>query len=315
MKNEKNRQNNEFGLTGHSNSRLASQHLGNLIKNITVSFDRITAVGAFIPERELWVKKHLETNAQINLRDTGFDRFICHALNNKVYVEYDKKKAQAMGRSEIRVEFNPNELSEEEIQFIQFIFLDNMRNKDFSRIDLAFDVPADLQTYFIMSDKNVKKTVFYGRDDKPETKYFGVRDSDRYIRIYNKKKQLRDVKEEEIQHDHLWRIEFELKRSMTNKWDKCFDDLHILQPDYDSIDDFEERAKIYYLINEQSAWGQISKNTKTKYRKKIKQLSAVNMSDDLREVLNEQHQKLSEELKKYIAISHHDKMYDFDFGH
>lgn len=315
MKNEKNRQNNEFGLTGHSNSRLASQHLGNLIKNITVSFDRITVVGAFIPERELWVKKHLETNAQINLRDTGFDRFICHALNNKVYVEYDKKKAQAMGRSEIRVEFNPNELSEEEIQFIQFIFLDNMRNKDFSRIDLAFDVPADLQTYFIMSDKNVKKTVFYGRDDKPETKYFGVRDSDRYIRIYNKKKQLRDVKEEEIQHDHLWRIEFELKRSMTNKWDKCFDDLHILQPDYDSIDDFEERAKIYYLINEQSAWGQISKNTKTKYRKKIKQLSAVNMSDDLREVLSDQYQKLSEELQGYIAMSHHDKLYNFDFGH
>lgn len=314
MENEENRQNNEFGLTGHSNSRLASQHLGNLIKNISVSFDRITVVGAFIPDREMWVKKHLETNAQINLRDTGFDRFICHALNNKVYVEYDKKKAQAMGRSEIRVEFNPNELSEEEIQFIQFIFLDNMRNKDFSRIDLAFDVPADLQSYFIMSDKSVKKTVFYGRDDKPETKYFGVRDSDRYIRIYNKKKQLRDVKEEEIEHEHLWRIEFELKRSMTNKWDKCFDDLHILQPDYYSIDNFEERAKIYYLINEQSAWGQISKNTKTKYRKKIKELSPLNMSDDLRKVLNEKHQKLSEELQDYIAISHHDKMYDFDFG-
>lgn len=315
MKSEENGKNIEMGLTGHSNSRLASQHLGNLIKNITVSFDRITVVGAFIPEREKWVKKHLETNSQIDLRDTGFDRFKCHALKNKVYVEYNRKQAQAMGRSEIRVEFNPNELSEEEKQFIQFIFLDNMRNKDFSRIDLAFDVPVDLQTYFIMSDKAVKKTIFYGRDDKPETKYFGVRDSERYIRIYNKKKQLRDIKEEEIEHDHLWRIEFELKRSMTNKWDKCFDDLHILQPDYYSIDDFEERAKIYYLINEQSAWGQISKNTKTKYRKKMKELSSVNMSDDLRKVLSKQHQKLSEELQGYIAMSHHDKLYDFDFGH
>jgi DNA relaxase NicK len=36
-----------------------------------------------------------------------------------------------------------------------------------------------------MTDKAVKKTVFYGRDGKPETKYFGVRDSDRFIRIYN----------------------------------------------------------------------------------------------------------------------------------
>src|SRR5699024_8296064 len=315
MENGRNRQDNEFGLTGHSNSRLSSQQPGNWSEEIAVSFDRITVVGAFIPEREKWVKKHLETNNQIDLRDTGYDRFKCHALKNKVYVEYNRKQAQAMGRSEIRVEFNPNELSEEEKQFIQFIFLDNMRNKDNSRIDLAFDVPADLQTYFIMSDKGVKKTIFYGRDDKPETKYFGVRDSERYIRIYNKKKQLRDVKEEEIEHDHLWRIEFELKRSMTNKWDKCFDDLHILQPDYLAVENFEERAKIYYLMNEQSAWGEISKNTKTRYRKKMKELSAVNMSDDLRKVLSEKHEELSEELKQYIAISHHDKMYDFDFGH
>lgn len=315
MENGKNRRDNEFGLTGYSNSRLSSQQLGNWFEEIEVSFDRITVVGAFIPEREKWVKKHLETNNQIDLRDTGYDRFKCHALKNKVYVEYNRKQAQAMGRSEIRVEFNPNELSEEEKQFIQFIFLDNMRNKDFSRIDLAFDVPADLQAYFIMSDKGVKKTIFYGRDDKPETKYFGVRDSERYIRIYNKKKQLRDVKEEEIEHDHLWRIEFELKRSMTNKWDKCFDDLHILKPDYLLVENFEERAKIYYLMNEQSAWGEISKNTKTKYRRKMKELSAVNMSDDLRKVLSDQHQKLSEELQGYIAISHHDKLYDFDFGH
>lgn len=199
-----------------------------------------------IPQREQWVKKHIETNNQIDLRDTGYDRFKCHALKNKVYVEYNRKQAQAMGRSEIRVEFNPNELNEEEMQFIQFIFLDNMRNKHFSRIDLAFDVPVDLEEYYVMSDKSVKQTVFYGRDNKAETKYFGVRDSERYIRIYNKKKQLRDVKEEEIEHDHLWRIEFELKRSMTNKWDKCFDDLHILQPDYLSIEVLKNKQK--YII-------------------------------------------------------------------
>src|SRR5690625_4520771 len=314
MENGKNRQDNEFGLTGHSNSRLSVAQLV-LLQNISVSFDRITVVGALIPEREKWVKKHLETNNQIDLRDTGYDRFKCHALKNKVYVEYNRKQAQAMGRSEIRVEFNPNELSEEEIQFIQFIFLDNMRNKDFSRIDLAFDVPVNLEEFYVMSDKSVKQTVFYGRDNKPETKYFGVRDSERYIRIYNKKKQLRDVKEEEIEYDHLWRIEFELKRSMTNKWDKCFDDLHILQPDYLSLESFEEQAKIYYLMNEISAWSKIERTTKYRYKKRIKEISEVNLSDDLREVLSGQHQKLSEELQGYIAISHHDKMYDFDFGH
>ena len=172
----------EMGLTGHSNSRLSGyfeRHIG----NIDVSFDRITIVGAFIPEREQWVKKHLETNPQVNLRDTGFDRFICHAFNNKVYVEYDRKKAQAMKRSEIRVEFNPNELSEDEKQLIQFIFLDNMRNKDFSRIDLAFDLKMDLAKYYAMTDKSLKRTIFFGRDTSVETKYFGVRDSERYLSL------------------------------------------------------------------------------------------------------------------------------------
>lgn len=310
MENEKNRQNNEIGLTGHSNSRLSVAQL----QQIAVSLDRITVVGNLISERETWVKHHVETNTRINVRDSGFDRFKCHALENRVYVEYNRKQAQAMGRSEIRVEFNPNELTEEEIKFIQFIFLDNMRTKDFSRIDLAFDMPIDLSDYFIMSDKAIKKTIFYGRDDKPETKYFGVRDSERYIRIYNKKKQLSEVKEKEIEDEHLWRIEFELKRSMTNKWDKCFDDLHILQPDYLSLEEFEEQAKIYYLINEQSAWSKMSRWTKYRYKKKIKEISDVDLTDDLRKVLSEQHQKLSEELKNYIAISHHDKLYDFDFG-
>ena len=75
MNNEENRQNNEFGLTGHSNSRLSVHTVTQNLK-INVSFDKITVVGAFIPEREKWVKKHLETNVQINLSNTGFDRFI-----------------------------------------------------------------------------------------------------------------------------------------------------------------------------------------------------------------------------------------------
>lgn len=315
MKNEKNRQNNEFGLTGHSNSRLTAQGHVHLPEKISVSFDRITVVGALIPERERWVKKHLETNVQINLRDTGFDRFVCHALDNKVYAEYDKKKAQAMGRSEIRVEFNPNELSEDEKQFVQFMFLDNMRNKDFSRIDLAFDISLDLNEYYVMSDKSLKKTIFYGRDDKPETKYFGVRDSERYIRIYNKKRQLSEVKQEEISDDHLWRIEFELKRSMTNKWDKCLDDIHIIMPAWETVENISTRAMVYLLLNEEHQWAELERKTKYKYKKLLKEISDVNIVDDLQKVLSEKHQQLSEELKQYIAISHHDKMYDFDFGH
>ena len=314
MGNEKNRQKSEIELTGHSNSRL-SVPFERQIENIGVSFDRITVVGGFIQNRENWVKEKLESLASFDLRDVGFDRFKCHGLENRVFVEYNRKQAQAMGRSEIRVEFNPNELNEQEKQIIQYVFLDNMRDKHYSRIDLAFDVPVDLQDYFVMSDKSLKKTIFYGRDDKPETKYFGVRDSERYIRIYNKKKQLSEVKEKEITEEHLWRIEFELKRSMTDKWDKCFDDLHILQPAWQTIEKDNTRAMVYMLMNEQGEWGKLARKTKYKYKNLIKEISDVDISDVLKKVLNGQHKKLSEELKGYTALSYHDKLYNFDFGH
>ncbi|MCY7001193.1 replication initiation factor domain-containing protein, partial [Staphylococcus aureus] len=89
-----------------------------------------------------------------------------------------------------------------------------MEDDGFTRLDLAFDFEDDLSDYYAMTDKSVKKTIFYGRNGKPETKYFGVRDSDRFIRIYNKKQERKDNADIEIISEHLWRVEIELKRDM-----------------------------------------------------------------------------------------------------
>src|SRR5699024_10220045 len=117
---------------------------------MSVVFDRITAVGYLIEGRERQLKKYAERDPRINVRDTGFDKFKAHDLDNKVYVEYDRRLAKQLNRSEVRVEFNPSKLSDEEKDFIQFVFLDNMRGKEFSRIDLAFDLPINLADFYIM---------------------------------------------------------------------------------------------------------------------------------------------------------------------
>lgn len=312
MENGQNQQELTRESTGYSNSRSASQKRG-IHKDIAVSFDMITVVGGMIPKREYFIKKAIENNPGINTWDTGFDRFKCSVFNNKVYVDYNRRQAEAIGRSEMRVEFNPNELNDHEKALVKYLFLDNMRNKDFSRIDLAFDVKEDLANYYSMCDRGIKQTYFYGIDGKVETKYFGVRGSERYIRIYNKKKQLKEVKEKEVPDENLWRIEFELKRSRTNDWYKCFDDIHILQPAWSTIEKDNTRAMIYMLLNENGEWGKLNKNTKTKYRKLIKEISDVDLTDDLRIVLNENYKNLNDELRDYIEISHHDKLYNFEF--
>src|SRR5699024_2252081 len=112
----------------------------------------------------------------------------------------------------------------------------------------------------------------------------------------------------------LWRIEFELQRSMTANWDKCFDDLHVLQPDWKSIKNFSVRAKIYYLIKQQSAWSENHKNSKVKCRERLKEIQDRKLSDISRETLNNSTAKLRAELENYIATSHHDKLYKFDLG-
>ncbi|MDZ5784613.1 replication initiation factor domain-containing protein [Marinococcus luteus] len=63
------------------------------------------------------------------------------------------------------------------------------------------------------SETRWKSTVFYGLDHRSETKYFGVRDSQRYIRLYDKKQERKDNEDEEMEAADLGRLEFELKRA------------------------------------------------------------------------------------------------------
>src|SRR5690625_7830175 len=82
----KNNEINYFGLTGLSNSRLSVTSVTQNEK-ISVVFDRITVVGYLIEGRERQLKNYVERDPRINLRDTGFDKFKAHALDNKVRSE------------------------------------------------------------------------------------------------------------------------------------------------------------------------------------------------------------------------------------
>src|SRR5699024_8154519 len=130
-------------------------------------------------------------------------KFKAKALQEKVYIEYDKVKADSWDRRNMRIEFNPNKLTRDEMIWLKQNIISYMEDDGFTRLDLAFDFEDDLSDYYAMSDKAVKKTVFYGRNGKLEKKYFGVRDSNRLIRIYNKKQDLKDIAVAEVISEHL----------------------------------------------------------------------------------------------------------------
>ena len=283
-----------FSKTGYSNSRLDAHTV--CISDPKLSFDAMTIVGNLNRDNAQALSKFMSVEPQIRLWDILQTKFKAKALQEKVYIEYDKVKADTWDRRNMRVEFNPNKLTHEEMLWLKQNIIDYMEDDGFTRLDLAFDFEIDLSDYYAMTDKAVKKTVFYGRNGKPETKYFGVRDSDRFIRIYNKKQERKDNADVEVMSEYLWRVEIELKRDMVDYWNDCFNDLHILKPDWTAPEKVKEQAMIYMLLHEEDAWGKLERHAKYKYKNLIKEISPVDLTDFMKSTLKANEKQLQKQI-------------------
>lgn len=281
--------------TGYSNSRLGGNFC--TTPQPELNFDAMTIVGNLNKNNAQKLSEFMSTEPQIRLWDILQTKFKAKALQEKVYIEYDKVKADTWDRRNMRVEFNPNKLTHEEMIWLKQNIIDYMEDDGFTRLDLAFDFEDDLSDYYVVSDKALKKTVFYGINGMPETKYFGVRDSDRFIRIYNKKQERKDNADVEVTSDHLWRVEIELKRDMVDYWNDCFEDLHILKPDWTTLEKLKDQAMIYMLIHEEGVWGKLERHAKYKYKKLIKEISPVDLTELMKSTLRENEKQLQKKIE------------------
>lgn len=283
-----------FSKTGYSNSRL-SVHIWDT-PHPNLSFDAMTIVGNLNKNNAQKLSEFMSIEPQIRLWDILQTKFKAKALQEKVYIEYDKVKADTWDRRNMRVEFNPNKLTHEEMLWLKQNIIDYMEDDGFTRLDLAFDFEDDLSDYYAMTDKSVKKTIFYGRNGKPETKYFGVRDSNRFIRIYNKKQERKDNADIEIISEHLWRVEIELKRDMVDYWNDCFNDLHILKPDYSTIEKTSDRHTIMALLFDESEWGKLERKKKYRMRKLMSEISPIDLTQLMKATLKKNEKQLQKQI-------------------
>ena len=287
-------ENTNFFKTGYSNSRLNRHKMHT--PNPKLSFDAMTIVGNLNKINAKKLSDFMSIEPQIRLWDILQTKFKAKALEEKVYIEYDKVRADSWDRRNMRVEFNPNKLTRNEMIWLKQNIIDYMEDDGFTRLDLAFDFEYDLSDYYALSDKAIKKTTFYGRNGKPETKYFGVRDSDRFIRIYNKKQERKDNADIEVMSEHLWRVEIELKRNMVDYWNDCFNDLHILKPDYSTIEKNSDRHTVMALLFDESEWGKLERRTKNKYKEMLKSISEFDLTDLMKLTLKENEEQLQKQI-------------------
>jgi len=285
-----------------SNSRLGVHSGGHIYFQLCkLSFDGFTIVGNLNKDKAQELSDFMAFEPRVRLWENMTDKFKAKALDEKVYIEHDRLKADSWDRRNFRIEFNPNKLDLDEMEWLKKHFIDLLEDDGFTRIDLAFDFEDDLSDYFAMSEKALKKTFFYGTNGKIETRYFGVRSSDRFVRIYNKKQERKDIADIDLNIEHLWRVEIELKRGMVDYWNNCFEDLHIIKPAWKTIENINERAMIYMLMNEEDEWGKLERKTKYKYKKLIENISPIDLTSVMKDFLKMHEKDLEKQINFWVG--------------
>lgn len=97
------------------------------------------------------------------------------------------------------------------------------------------------------------------------------------------------------------RVEIELKRNMVDYWNDCFNDLHILQPNWTLLKKVNEQAMVYMLIHEEGKWGELNKRTKYKYKKLIKEISPIDLTDLMKMTLKENEKQLQKQIDFWLS--------------
>lgn len=292
-------------LTALSNSQLKIHNMYHI--GVNVSFDKISITANVIEKRLSDLANFISFEPFVDVFEDTQMHFRLRALNNKIYMEYDKIKANARNRRNVKIEFNPNRLSYEEKVWLKTNLLCYVEDMSFTRLDLAFDFTENLSDYYIMTDIALTSLYRYGRDSNLETIYLGSKKSSRYIRVYDKKKEVKDTKNLELDVDNLWRVEFELKGDYIDKWLCCFDDFHILKPDWKSANKIQDRAMLQLLLNHKEEWKNLENRSKRKYKNMIKDLSSLDlkkyMDKELEMKVNSLKDELSFWIKGYVYIS------------
>jgi len=240
---------------------------------------------------------------RIHVSDSRYhDRVKGKFLDDLVYFEYDRLKAKTYNTRNFRMEFNPNNLNQEQIEWLQHNVIPMLSDVGITRLDLAFDVDFKLSDYEFISMGNAREkssVEFRNSSNELETKYIGKRESDKMIRFYNKK--VEQIKKgNKVDLPHWWRLEFELKRETVDEFADVFETLQIKKPDLTEIENIKDRALLYYLRDYPEAWNELANSTKSKYRKMLREIKNKNMTPLFKKELKKKKAELLEQLDSWF---------------
>ena len=159
----------------------------------------------------------------------------------------------------LRLKFNPNKNADNPALKTIFSFLYKcgwVNGWHFSRVDYAVDVQGPLSAFYVLSRKTETN---YG-----STRYYGIRGNSGYLRVYDKRKEQREVAGEDIGFE-LTRFEWEQRGN--RDFDFSFDQFSCM--DLIGLDGAARCLRYVAPENINAALNEFGKNTRTKLKEKL----------------------------------------------
>lgn len=311
---------------------------GNYILEIKrITLDKMTIVGQ-LSEHLAYALQNAINEPHVRVKGiptTGYieGQFFFYGYSEPVYYCYDDVNAKTMGKRNFRMEFNPAKITLEQSEWLKDKIIYVLDDIGITRLDIAFDCDFDLSVFEFEFKSALEGNKHWGRDGKTQTLYYGSRSSDFYYRIYNKKleqekelkRKLRAIEKrkenglevdesdpryfiEPLAYDteHWWRYEVEIKNAdavenIVNAGLPLFDDKRIIQHDIDALPVLDN-LMLTGLLAKPDKWKELSKNTRTKYRKIMKSLGGYDVTHLFVEKLNEKKPELIGQINSWRGI-------------
>lgn len=276
------------------------------VKKITL--DKMTIVGNLNSELSYALQNAAnEPHVYIKGSSTKYieGKFFSFGYSESVYFCYDAMNSQSMGKRSFRMEFNPSKMTVEQSEWLKSRIIYILDDIGITRLDLAFDCDFDLSTFSFEYSNALKSNEIRSRTGKIETMYFGSRNSNLFYRIYDKKVELKDKQNILISDPILWRYEVEIKNAdiidkMIEYKFPLFDNKRIIQYGVDSLS-VNDNLMITGLLIKPQLMDQLSKNSRTKYRKMMKNLDGIDVTPLFVKKLDEKKPELISEINSWLG--------------
>jgi len=210
------------------------------------------------------------------------------------------------GEKLIRLEFNPNKLVSEEHKEMIHSLIACMKYVRVSRFDVAIDLRnVDMNDYVVIDDKSRKYNKWYDGSGRMETHYIGGSNSDLRIRIYDKAKE-RETEGIKVKGS-WWRIEAQIRGKLAENYKlfNPFEDITLVleNANLEHIESLKEKVFIKHLLSNPNDLNELSKNTRLKYKKILKDLAESNSTIDFKSIYKEYKSEINWTLYTFIKQS------------